>query len=91
MLLPATISARIFRWLLCGLFVALAAKASAVNWNYLDGPFGGRVMALAVDAAGNAWAASLDSRIYYRAAGTRAWVYKGESPTPLAFAFPAQK
>jgi len=91
MFLPATMSSRISRWLLCGLFVALAAKASAVNWNYLDGAFGGRVMAPAVDAAGNAWAASLDSRIYYRAAGTRAWVYKGESPTPLAFAFPAQK
>ena len=85
MFLPATNSPRILRWLLCGLLAALTGKASAINWNYLDGPFGGRVLALANDAAGNTWAGSLDSRIFYRAAGTRTWVYRGNSPTRLYF------
>jgi hypothetical protein len=89
MFLPATNSSRIFRWLLCGLLAALAAQANAINWNYLEGPFGGRVIALAHDAAGNTWAGSLDSRIYYRAAGTRTWVYRGESPTPIYFWSPS--
>ena len=83
MFLPTTSSARIIRRLLFSLLAVTATSACAVNWNHLDGPFGGRVIALANDAAGNTWAASLDSRIYYRAAGSKVWVYRSESPTRI--------
>jgi hypothetical protein len=61
--------------------LALAGAARAVNWNFVDGPFGGQPLALFNDPAGNTWAGMNGSGVYFRAAGASSWVHKPDLPT----------
>ena len=72
---------RPLRWLLAVALFSLAGAASAINWNFLEGPHGGQPLALFNDPAGNTWAGMNGSGVYFRAAGTQAWVLRPELPT----------
>jgi hypothetical protein len=53
----------------------------AVNWNYLDGPFGGQPLALTIDGDGNTWAGLNGSGVYVRESVGAPWLHKPGLPT----------
>lgn len=59
----------------------LSPAGQAINWNYLDGPFGGQPFALTIDADGNTWAGLNGSGVYVRASGATKWIYEPGLPT----------
>jgi len=62
-------------------FIALSGTTHAINWNFLDGPFGGQPSALFTDASGNTWAGTNGSGVYFRAAGSSTWELRPGMPT----------
>ncbi len=50
-----------------------AGLAHAINWNYLDGPFGGQPTALYTDLSGTTWAGMNGGGAFYREAGSSTW------------------
>src|SRR5258706_1976015 len=66
---------------LLGLSLLLVACAvQAVNWNYLEGPFGGQPLGMFVDSDANTWAGMNGSGVYFRPAGTSNWLYRPGLP-----------
>jgi ligand-binding sensor domain-containing protein len=76
---------RLARAICCGLLIfttlGVPGTATAVSWNYLNGPFGGQPVALFNDTAGNTWAGMNGSGVFFRAAGTTSWILRPGLPS----------
>jgi hypothetical protein len=67
--------------LVANFLVLLSLSTHAINWNYLDGPFGAQPSALTLDADGNTWAGLNGAGVYMRPSGATQWIYKPGLPT----------